>query len=118
MDPTLPPSCPSSLEYILKVNLKEFADGLDLDEGRKRRLNDSRVFFIVWLKPLRVGKIINEEPTKRWSRNENIDLRQYLSSKCLSAIQVDSLEFRERSELEIQIWKSWDQLNYVESRCK
>lgn len=71
----------------------------------KGERKESRIFLIFWLKLLRVGRIINEQ-TEGWSRNKNTDLRQYLSFKCLLAIQVDSLEFRERSKLEIEIWKS------------
>lgn len=31
--------------YILKVDLNEFADGLDLDEGRKKRIKDISHFL-------------------------------------------------------------------------
>lgn len=72
----------------------------------KEEREESRIFLIFWLKLLRVGRIINEEQTEGWSRNKNFDLRQYLSLKCLLAIQVDSLETKGRSELEIEIWKS------------
>lgn len=52
----------------------------------KGKREESRIFLIFWLKLLRVGRIINEEQTEKWNRNKNIDLRQYLSFKCVLAI--------------------------------
>lgn len=61
----------SHLEYILKVNLNEFTDELDVDEERKRK--NQRHFLVFGLSNWGEG-IISEEKTEEWNRNKNIDL--------------------------------------------
>lgn len=59
------------MEYILKVNLNEFADDLDVDYERKRK--NQGYFLVFGLSNWGEG-IISEEKTEEWSRNKNIGL--------------------------------------------
>lgn len=59
------------MEYILKVNLNEFADELDVDYERKRK--NQGHFLVFGLSNWGEG-IISEEKIEELSRNKNIDL--------------------------------------------